>query len=57
MEIMFSALIINAYKHHVCLLDITITWERGKRRGEEARGEDWREEEKRRKRKEKEKRK
>lgn len=55
MEIMFSALIINAYKHHVCLLDITITWERGKRkrkrRGEEARGEEWREEEKRRKRK------
>lgn len=54
MEIMFSALIINAYKHHVCLLDITISWERGKRkrRGEEARGEEWREEEKRRKRKE-----
>ena len=32
MEIMFSALIINVYKHHVCLLDITITWERGKRK-------------------------
>lgn len=25
MEIMFNAFILNAYKHHVCFLDIIIT--------------------------------